>query len=852
MITTYDALLLASGMFAGAPSQALVDQLTQFPTALRSAYAIVGNTPFAQYIFTGTSHERATKLADNILGNTVSPEVRAEAISVLVNLLNAYDGNIGLVAYDALNYVLTSGDSRFAKTKTQLENRFAVAQIHAQHNTEAYDLDILKTVTDDLNTRNTALEHYKNISVQPPQLAAINPHQLIDKAQQLTVDSNDTLQSFGENNIFQARANALNVNDRIVDSSTTDQDVLYAILGRDNDGASPTIRNVEHIQLYIDGIGRTFNAQNISNGLVTLRIDPNSNIQSSLGTQITGLANNGVNFDLSEKIQHLTLKGIDAKTTLTTRGQSELNLDTQSIHTLKLENNHSTTRINLKADRLQTLETSGRNNFEIFINASQIHGKKINGDNLNLHVNIDTDTLDLSNVDVKMLKLSSGSKELNTLTLREGSTVSIDKAALFTPNATIKLNEEGNLNLIMNEGTQTNPLRFDANVKTLNLSGNSPLKTSLDLAGKTIVNFKNTQAITLDNVTAPQTATLNFSDVPTNVDVKAINANNGVYFIGNQSGMRITGSQGNDTIIGGMGNDTIMSSAGEDQILSGSGFDTYVVTQQAHLNPAHFSDFEVGKDRVALAFEETTANVIQSETLFSDLNYAINQTLKLNSTVANKAYKDVLKFGFENTPYQLHANTAQFVGSNVGDFVKVGTNTSRVQLGGGEDLLDLGASANVATSVVFEKNAQENGQDQIKNFQINAANGDKFSFVHLAPDAFIGTNGAVQAGNGLAQAFTKAESNAVSLNQKVALVHVEAGKNTPAALATEFFGNGKAFKLDANQSGVLVSGTAGSNTAHVFYVENDGNADVTANEVKLVGTVEMTGNVETLTVNAFV
>lgn len=300
-VTQLDVLKIAVGMFAGAPSAKITKMLTEWKGDARSLFATVGESVYTKQVsdYKGLDAKAAAALlVQNLGGDTLTAEVKGWATTYVEKALANNKGNIGLVAYDAVNFLLTTEDANYAGVRKQLENRLEVAKAYvaSTKGSEVSNFAILKNVTSNEVSRDKAIMD----------ITGVDPSEvIIEGAIQLTNKADTPVLTAGDD-VVQGLKGTLNSTDIIIDAQTSDKDFLKAVINSDNDNANPVIRRIETIEVDFKGFGLGLNTENIQDG--TLKItSTQANNKSADITGLASLATQNLVLDVAKKHHRIGL-----------------------------------------------------------------------------------------------------------------------------------------------------------------------------------------------------------------------------------------------------------------------------------------------------------------------------------------------------------------------------------------------------------------------------------------------------------------------------------------------------------------------------------------------------------------
>ena len=369
----------------------------------------------------------------------------------------------------------------------------------------------------------------------------------------------------------------------------------------------------------------------------------------------------------------------------------------------------------------------------------------------------------------------------------------------------------------------------------------------------------NAQIANIENVTLTAAAVLNLSN--------------------QAEGFTITGSAGIDSITGGAGADTIVGAQADTLLSGGGGTDTLQIganftssndghvvgienvslTAAATLNLANQTEaFTItgsagvdtitggaGGDSISAGGGNDIIVGAQNDTLLDGgantdtLHIGANFDDTGNGQIVN--IENVLLTATANVNLASQTEVLNITGSAGADTITAGSANDFVRGGGGADTLALSAGGD--DTIRFEATAATNGVDIITGFDAGAS-GD---IINLN---LTGITAGLEAGAGFSGTITAYVHNDSgqnddndSLSNRVAVVATGSTfttANSTSQIANLFNGSGvDPFSLAASQKGVLLTGSAGSQTVYVWFIENDGTTAVIDTEVRHVATITL-------------
>lgn len=190
-------LYLAAGLFGMAPSRAITNDLTTRAN-VNTLAAELGNTQFTKDFYPVFNDAKAAKLADILLGNSVSAATKTAAVGALKGMLDANGGNVGSAALSAVQFLVSTSDTNFAAAKTQLQNRVEVATAYVNSKNPTSNLQ-LTNVTQEAATKTAAIA-----AIDAPASKSFNLTTGLDNL--IGTEANDTFTADfnGNNNTFES------------------------------------------------------------------------------------------------------------------------------------------------------------------------------------------------------------------------------------------------------------------------------------------------------------------------------------------------------------------------------------------------------------------------------------------------------------------------------------------------------------------------------------------------------------------------------------------------------------------------------------------------------------------------
>lgn len=368
-VSAEHVLYLAAGIFGAAPTRTLTYDLMTRKDTVALANEL-GVSQYAKDVFGVSNQAKAEKLADNLLGTSVTDTVKTAAIGALKGMLDANGGNVGAAGYEAIVFLSKKSDASYADAWTQLQNRVAVAQAYVDSANPATTFP-LTSVTKDTATKDAVIAAIKSgadtapLTVNTDTLAANKFSAGLD----YTPGGND-------------RVNTLQDEDTLVGTGVNP--TMNATLGNSNDNGATTItpkmQGIDTINVAFSGSGGTavnqldlqdstnsgkiINITRVNDGVATATIDNISVASTELSVANSGQGGQSISFAFKDA----ALSGATDSTKLTVNDVQVANLSVQSraptagvgFETINLVSSTNTNSIGVfNAEDLETLNISG-------------------------------------------------------------------------------------------------------------------------------------------------------------------------------------------------------------------------------------------------------------------------------------------------------------------------------------------------------------------------------------------------------------------------------------------------------------------------------------------------------------
>lgn len=369
-VSAEHVLYLAAGIFGAAPTRTLTYDLMTRKDTVALANEL-GVSQYAKDVFGVSNQAKAEKLADNLLGTSVTDTVKTAAIGALKGMLDANGGNVGAAGYEAIVFLSKKTDASYADAWTQLQNRVAVAQAYVDSANPATTFP-LTSVTKDAATKDAVIAAIKSgadtapLTVNTDTLAANKFSAGLD----YTPGGND-------------RVNTLQDEDTLVGTGVNP--TMNATLGNANDNGArvitPKMQGIDTINVAFSGSsatqavneldlqdstnsGKIINITRVNDGVATATIDNISVASTELSVANSGQSGQSISFAFKDA----ALSGATDSTKLTVNDVQVANLSVQSraptagvgFETINLVSSTNTNSIGvLAAEDLETLNISG-------------------------------------------------------------------------------------------------------------------------------------------------------------------------------------------------------------------------------------------------------------------------------------------------------------------------------------------------------------------------------------------------------------------------------------------------------------------------------------------------------------
>lgn len=422
-------------------------------------------------------------------------------------------------------------------------------------------------------------------------------------------------------------ANSLS-GDTLVDASTTDSDVLNAIITATP--TKPVISNVETMNIDFKGFNLSLDASSITGGTIVASTTQEFNT----GATITGLSNKGVGVNVGSGITTLTIGGsteaTDAANVKLAGGNLTLTTNnTNAIETVGLNSTGSAANVVTltSAATAETFNVTGDKSLTLKVAQANITGDTVTkaltgGSTLTVELTTAAAALDLKKVAAdtfttaatgntaiaaNIVTFAAGTTNLEvndaTVLTNVGSVLTADGTAT-TDVLNLKLNKVGATNILASSGFETvnitNGTTGDVTLAnaahTFGTSGAAKLLGSGNFSfGTTAIVAKSVDASAMtgtgkltvsvaDNTAAAVAVTgtanndtITVAQTAKTATIDAGNGSNTVSAATATFGVTITTGTGNDTITSGTGNDTITAGAGNDTITATAGAGNHVI-----------------------------------------------------------------------------------------------------------------------------------------------------------------------------------------------------------------------------------------------------------------------------------
>lgn len=426
----------------------------------------------------------------------------------------------------------------------------------------------------------------------------------------LTTDE-DTLVGTSANDLFTAESGTLNNNDKIIDSSLTDSDIMNITIANAADAAiQGDISNIERINVDFDMIsGASIDATNITGATLTL-----SSEKFGFNGDASALVLGDNNVVAGSNIDTLTVTGLEdgvvdtgsaTTATITTDGASDdVNLIVNSDIAAQINTSTGDLNITATADAEVTVTGSadfglitkdGAGSLTLTGTAANFTTDEITGVEV-LKLNAGT-VLDMEDMTVGSVEVAATT--ITNITNAQGNTFTVSTANVAAlaiigsgtagDTVTVNVNADQVTGALAVTAVDASTINFSEDVDTvtsLTIEGNAALTVEGDVTFTNII-----QTTTSDKVTITGTGDVTITD--TNVEIDASGLTGDLTYTTTQTGdISVSGSTGdNDFIVAtttgsidietGNGETTVTAAAltsGDLVVTGGTGADTVTVT----------------------------------------------------------------------------------------------------------------------------------------------------------------------------------------------------------------------------------------------------------------------------------
>lgn len=458
-----DIVKITVAMFGATPGGYLAELETMFTASgsniatfaatLANTDAFKNQTAYANK----TNEEKATAMAAayGLTDVTTVGSAGKQAYDYFLGELTA-GTNMGYIFAAANNFLATTTNADFTATKTYLKNKTTVAEYYLDSGLTSTDVPTLQSkissVTSDAATVTAAK-------------TAIDTEAFNATAIQLTTGTDSKVGTAG-NDFYNAAAGTLGTADTILDSSSTDADLLKIETTDSTGSVTPRIQNVETIKINGSYVGVGFDLANVS------------------GTQ---------NLDLSTSIVGGTAKVTNAFSINALNVNAGTNISVLEV-TSSASGTRDTVKVNAGSASTVTLTgaSAGLDSYEVTV----AKGATLN---LNGAGTLDTFTANVGST-VTLKSTTPTAAKTVTVNAAEATTVTLDSAMTATAENLGNVDFAGAGNVTVNTAVAS----IDAQAMTSTGTGTLTVVVSDDAATK---NLKGIQADTV-KLNAAQTGTV--------------------------------------------------------------------------------------------------------------------------------------------------------------------------------------------------------------------------------------------------------------------------------------------------------------------------------------------------------
>lgn len=520
----------------------------------------------------------------------------------------------------------------------------------------------------------------------------------------------------GNDTVDGSTANSISA-DIIVDGSTTDKDVLTAVITASP--TAPTISNVETINLDFKGFGLTFDAANVSNGTINVATSQAGNTSGGTISNLS-TATKGVSIVAGSGLSGITLNEatgtVGSSTSLKLDGVSAFSLtNTLDVLTINSATAANTVTIDAIGD---SLAITGDKSLTLKATSAALNGEVVTkaltgGATLTAQVTGVTNTNDLSKVAADVIQISDAARAANDdLKFASGATVKVDAATTatnrldlvsVTSSTTDSVTVIANGTVVIGNATGGAGATAADSFNTINLSASTTTAASVTLTAGTETNvvLSGATGITLANTSTAKTlVATGMTGVLTasanTATINSLTAGEGNDLITAQGTVTVAGGNGTDTLI--VGNTTMTG-------VTFSGFEILnMLDTNASFNAAQLTGKAMSWVSVAANGTADTNGVLTvdaSATANTDLSsIAVNtaQIVRVDTTTSNVASTVLGSQGIDSIT---GGTSADVLSGNAGnDSILGGQGSDTIDGGAGDDTISFALVASQVGDVI--------------------------------------------------------------------------------------------------------------------------------------------------------
>jgi hypothetical protein len=283
------------------------------------------------------------------------------------------------------------------------------------------------------------------------------------------------------------------------------------------------------------------------------------------------------------------------------------------------------------------------------------------------------------------------------------------------------------------------------------------------------------------------------------------------------------------------------------------------------------TDFDTGSDTITLTFTTPAATAVDLTGFASNRASLADSLSTLDGSAGDHFYASNGQIAVDVNGDGNISDGIDWVIDVAGDAVAATDLRFNVTVGTGSsvtgspntDTITLATGGNEVNTVVFAASAATNGTDAITGVEAgtSATDGEILDFTAFVTGRLMDAGGAANTGTTAVTDYTTAATGEEDINNKIVVFTNGGTALTATTLAAEFAdgtggGTSAAFQdTNAAIKAVVVEGNAGGGAGGViWYVDSslDGTAgDVTAADIKVVGTLETNIDIDAMTGNQF-